>query len=70
MTQENKKSLRAFGLWESRITPDLMAASISPERSPMGFGRGDTGLARGAFRTGCVDGTALLVRHRMRFRAS
>lgn len=29
MTQENKKSLRAFGLWESRITPDLMAASIA-----------------------------------------
>jgi dipeptidyl aminopeptidase/acylaminoacyl peptidase len=28
MTSENKNTLRAFGLWKSRITPDLMAASI------------------------------------------
>lgn len=28
MTPENMKTLRAYGLWESRITPDLMAASI------------------------------------------
>jgi hypothetical protein len=29
MTPDNSKTTRAFGLWDSKITPDLIAAAVS-----------------------------------------